>query len=285
MKFNPIIIERKIKQFIEEDCNFVDISSSTSIEANSQSHARIIAKSSGYISGLEEIGILFNLLHVSVEFLKKDGEKVVEGDIIATLKGPTQSILLGERTALNLLTHMSAITTTTHSFVDLIKNSGKKVKIACTRKTLPGLRIFEKKAVYLGGGETHRFSLDDMILLKDTHLRYFNGDVSTLLKLVKENASFTKKIEIEVEKVPDVIKAAKNQADIIMLDNMSPDEVQDAINLLKKNNLRESVIIEVSGNISFDNILNYVTSEPDIISSSEITQFPSEKLDISLKFD
>ena len=285
MKFNPIIIERKIKQFIEEDCNFVDVSSSTSIEDHSESNARIIAKSSGYISGLEEIGILFNLLHISVDFLKKDGEKVTEGDIIVTLKGPTQSILLGERTALNLLTHMSAITTTTHSFVDLIKKTGKKVKIACTRKTLPGLRIFEKKAVYLGGGETHRFSLDDMILLKDTHLRYFNGDVSALLKKVKEKASFTKKIEIEVEKVPDVIKAAKSQADIIMLDNMSPNEVQDAINLLKKNNLRDNVIIEVSANISFDNILDYLTPEPDIISSSEITQFPIEKLDLSLKFD
>ena len=285
MKFNPIIIERKIKQFIEEDCNFVDISSSTSIEDHSESSARIIAKSSGYISGLEEIEILFNLLHISVEFSKKDGEKVVEGDVIAALKGPTQSILLGERTALNLLTHMSAITTTTHKFVELIKKSGKKVKIACTRKTLPGLRIFEKKAVDLGGGETHRFSLDDMILLKDTHLRYFNGDVSALLKKVKKKASFTKKIEIEVEKVPDVIKAAKSQADIIMLDNMSPNEVQDAINLLKKNNLRDKVIIEVSGGISIDNILNYVTPEPDIISSSEITQFPSEKLDISLKFD
>ncbi|TFG25126.1 MAG: carboxylating nicotinate-nucleotide diphosphorylase [Promethearchaeota archaeon] len=285
MKFNPIIIERKIKQFIEEDCNFVDISSSTSIEDHSESSARIIAKSSGYISGLEEIGILFNLLDVSIEYLKKDGERVVESDIIATLKGPTQSILLGERTALNLLTHMSAITTTTRSFVDLIKTSGKKVKIACTRKTLPGLRIFEKKAVYLGGGETHRFSLDDMILLKDTHLRYYNGDVSALLKKVKKKASFTKKIEIEIEKVPDVIKAAKNQADIIMLDNMSPNEVQDAINLLKKNNLRDAVTIEVSGNISIDNILNYVTLEPDIISSSEITQFPSEKLDLSLKFD
>lgn len=285
MKFNPIIIERKIKQFIEEDCNFVDVSSLTSIEDHSESHARIIAKSSGYISGLEEIAILFNLLRVSVDFLKSDGEKVVVGDIIATLKGPTQSILLGERTALNLLTHMSAITTTTRSFVDLIKKSGKKVKIACTRKTLPGLRIFEKKAVYLGGGETHRFSLDDMILLKDTHLRYFKGDVSALLKQVKEKASFTKKIEIEVEKVPDVIKAAKSQADIIMLDNMSPDEVQDAISLLKKNNLRDTVIIEVSGNISFDNILNYVVLEPDIISSSEITQFPAKKLDLSLKFD
>lgn len=285
MKFNPIVIERKIREFIEEDCNFSDISSFTAIDDLSKVSARIIAKSDGYISGLEELGILYNLLHVSVDLLKKDGDKVVESDIIATLNGPAQSILLGERTTLNLLTHMSAITTTTHAFVELIKKSGKKVKIACTRKTLPGLRIFEKKAVYLGGGETHRFSLDDMILLKDTHLKYYNGNVNALLKQVKEKASFTKKIEIEVEKVPDVIKAAKSQADIIMLDNMNPQEVQKAIDLLKKNNLRDKVIVEVSGGISFENILDYVSLEPDIISSSEITQFPSEKLDLSLKFD
>ena len=285
MKFNPIVIERKIREFIEEDCNFSDISSTTTIDDFSESNAHILAKSEGYISGLEELRILYNLLKVSVEILKNEGERAKKGEIIANLSGHTQSILLGERTALNLLTHMSAITTTTKKFTEIVKTSGKNVKIACTRKTLPGLRIFEKKAVFLGGGETHRFSLDDMILLKDTHLKYYNGNVEALLKRVKENVSFSKKIEIEVENVADVVIAAKNNADIIMLDNMSTDEVQEAINLLKKNKLRDNVIIEVSGGISLENLLDYVTLEPDIISSSEITQFPSEKLDISLRFD
>lgn len=285
MKFNPIVIERKIKEFIEEDCNFSDVSSATTIDDLSKSKAHIKAKSEGYISGLEELKILYNLLKVSVDLLKNEGEKVKKGDIIAYLNGHTQSILLGERTALNLLTHMSAITTTTRKFTEIVKESGKNVKIACTRKTHPGLRIFEKKAVYLGGGETHRFSLDDMVLLKDTHLKYYNGNVEALLKRVKERVSFSKKIEIEVENVPDVVTAARNRADIIMLDNMSPDEVQEAIDLLKRNKLREDVIIEVSGGISLTNLSNYVALEPDIISSSEITQFPSEKLDLSLRFD
>ena len=285
MKFNPIVIERKIKEFIEEDCNFSDVSSATTIDDLSKSKAHIKAKSEGYISGLEELKILYNLLKVSVDLLKNEGEKVKKGDIIAHLNGHTQSILLGERTALNLLTHMSAITTTTRKFTEIVKESGKNVKIACTRKTLPGLRIFEKKAVYLGGGETHRFSLDDMILLKDTHLKFYNGNVEALLKRVKERVSFSKKIEIEVENVPDVVRAAKNRADIIMLDNMSPGEVQEAIDLLKKDKLREDVIIEVSGGISLANLPDFVALEPDIISSSEITQFPSEKLDLSLRFD
>ena len=285
MKFNPIVIERKIREFIEEDCNFSDISSTITIDDLSKSNAHILAKSEGYISGLEELRILYNILNVSVEILKKDGEKVKKGEIIAKINGHTQSILLGERTALNLLTHMSAITTSTRKFTEIVKESGKNVKIACTRKTLPGLRIFEKKAVHLGGGETHRFSLDDLILLKDTHLKYYNGNVEALLKRVKQKGSFSKKIEIEVENVPDVVKAARNKADIIMLDNMSPDEVQKAIDLLKKNKLRDNVIIEVSGGISLVNLLNYVNLEPDIISSSEITEFPSEKLDLSLRFD
>jgi len=150
---------------------------------------------------------------------------------------------------------------------------------------LPGLRIFEKRAVFLGGGDTHRFSLDDMILLKDTHLRYYRGDVANLLKDVKKKASFSKKIEIEVEKVVDVIVAAQNGADIIMLDNMSPDDVEDAIRSLKDNNLRNNVIIELSGNINLDNILDYLRSEPDVISTSKLTLLPSEQVDLSLRFD
>ncbi|MHA1194318.1 MAG: nicotinate-nucleotide diphosphorylase, partial [Promethearchaeota archaeon] len=149
----------------------------------------------------------------------------------------------------------------------------------------PGLRIFEKKAVFLGGGETHRFSLDDMILLKDTHLKYYDGNIEKMMIEIKKSASFTKKIEIEIERVEDVLTAVKFGADIIMLDNMSPDQVEDAISTLKKNKVRGMVIIEISGGITLDNIVDYVIAEPDIISSSELTQFPSEKVDISLRFD
>jgi len=282
MSYNRILIEKKLKKFLIEDNSFVDISSK-SIPTKSISQAKIIAKSDGYISGLEELEILFQILKVDITFKKEDGDQIKNGDIIAELYGKTKDILLGERVGLNLLCHMSAITTTTRKFVKIIEESGKGVKIACTRKTLPGLRLFEKKAVEIGKGDTHRFNLDDMVLLKSTHLKFYNGDVAELLRNIKLKVSFTKKIEIEVEKVEDVVIAVINGADIIMLDNMNPDKVQDAINLLKQKKLRDQVIIEVSGNITQDNIVDYLISEPDIISTSILTQKPTEFVDLSLQ--
>jgi len=286
MSYNHIIIEEKIKEFLKEDCMYSDVSSHIIPEKPSVS-AKIIAKSGGFISGLEEIKILFNLLNVDVSLRKKDGMEVTKGDIVLELKGSPRKILLGERIGLNLLTHMSAITTTVKKYLKIVNNSGKNVKIACTRKTLPGLRIFEKKAVSLAGlgADKHRFSLDDMILLKDTHLRYYNGDVEKLLKDVKERVSFTKKIEIEVEKIEDVLIAARNGADILMLDNMKPEQVEKALNLLIKNDLRGKVIVEISGGISMENIIPYLKAEPDVISMGNLTLFPSEQVDLSLKFD
>jgi len=286
MSYNKIIIERKIKEFLEEDCNYKDVSAGC-IPEDFIVSAKIIAKSEGIISGLSEIEILYkDILKISTNSLKRDGDVVQPGDIILKLKGNARDILLGERTGLNLLTHMSAISNTTKKYIKIINDSGKNVKIACTRKTLPGLRIFEKKAVELGGGaDTHRFNLDDMILLKDTHLNYYDGNVEALLKNVKDIASFTKKIEIEIEKVEDVLKAAESGADIIMLDNMSPDMIEDAINLLKKHDLRDKIIVEVSGGITTENIVDYLIAEPDIISTGDLTQFPSEKVDFSLRFD
>lgn len=287
MSYNKIVIEKRLRKFLQEDCNFWDVSA-VCIPEDAKVTAKIIAKSRGYVSGLHELKILYNILNVSTSFFIKDGEAFKEGDIIAELGGSARDILMGERTGLNLITHMSSITTTTRKYVDIIKKSGKNVKIACTRKTLPGLRIFEKKAVNLAGdlADTHRFSLDDMILLKDTHLKYYDGDIEKLLRDVKKKASFSKKIEIEIEKVDDVLIAAKNGADIIMLDNMNSDQVKRAIELLKKENLRDSVLLEVSGGINLKNINAYLAQDaPDIISSSGLTQFPSEKVDLSLRFD
>ncbi len=284
MSYNKILIEQKIREFLQEDCMFIDVSSKI-IPENARNSAKIFAKSSGYVSGLEELKLLYAGLNVSTTFKKKDGEEVNKGDIIVELEGNTRNILYGERTGLNLITHMSAITTTARRYFKIIKDSGKNVKIACTRKTTPGMRIFEKKAAELGYADTHRFSLDDMVLLKDTHLKFYNGDIKKLLNDAKIKNSFSKKIEIEIEKVEDALDAAKNGADIIMLDNMGADQVEDAINLLKEHNLRENVIIEISGGINQENIVDYLLSEPNVISLGLITQFPSEQVDFSLRFD
>ena len=284
MSYNRILIKEKLKKFLIEDNSFIDVSSNA-IPKESVSSATIIAKSDGYLSGLEELGILYQLLNVKVIRNKEDGDQIHNGDIFAKIDGESRNILLGERVGLNLMSHMSAITSTTRKFVKIIEDSGKNVKIACTRKTLPGLRLFEKKAVELGGGDTRRFSLDDMVLLKSPHLKFYKGDIVKLLKDVKSRVSFTKKIEIEIENVSDVLIAVKNKADIIMLDNMNPDKVQDAINLLKQEKLRNQVIIEVSGNITQENIFDYLISEPDVISTSVLTQKPTEFVDYSLRFD
>lgn len=281
---NKVLIEKKLKEFLNEDCHFKDVSSEF-IPDTSSSFARIIAKSNGYVSGLDVIKILFQLLDVSAHLQKDDGDKISAGEILMELEGNTRQILLGERVGLNILTLMSSITTTTKKFTEIIKESQKKVKIACTRKTTPGLRIFEKLAVQMGGGDTHRYSLDDMILLKDTHLKYYNGNIEKLLIDVKKQASFSKKIELEIEKVKDVIPAAENGADIVMLDNMSPEQVKNAIQLLEKNNLRNDVQIEISGGITIENLEKYLESEPDIISTSELTLIPSQKVDLSLRFE
>jgi len=284
MSYNRILIKEKLKKFLIEDNSFIDVSSNA-LPKESVSSATIITKSDGYLSGLEELGILYQLLKVNVIRNKDDGDQIYKGDIVAKIDGESINILLGERVGLNLMSHMSAITTTTRKFVKIIEDSGKNVKIACTRKTLPGLRLFEKKAVDLGGGDTHRFSLDDMVLLKSTHLKFYKGNIVKLLTDVKSRVSFTKKIEIEIENVSDVLIAVKNKADIIMLDNMNPDKVQDAINLLKQEKLRNQVIIEVSGNITTENIFDYLISEPDVISTSVLTQKPTEFVDYSLRFD
>ncbi|TFG08808.1 MAG: carboxylating nicotinate-nucleotide diphosphorylase [Promethearchaeota archaeon] len=286
MSYNKFVIERKLKEFLEEDCNFVDVSANV-IPKDAIISAKIISKNKGFISGLEELKLLYDILNISSEFFKNDGDKFRKGEIIVKLKGNARDILLSERTGLNLITHMSSITTTTKKFAKIIEDSGKQVKIACTRKTLPGLRIFEKKAVSLAGelADTHRFSLDDMILLKDTHLKFYNGNLKELLNYASKNASFSKKIEIEVEKTEDVLEAAENGANIIMLDNMSPDQVDDSIKLLIKRNLRQKVIVEVSGGITEKNIIDYILAKPDVISVGEITQFPSEKVDLALYFD
>ncbi|NHJ23326.1 MAG: carboxylating nicotinate-nucleotide diphosphorylase [Candidatus Lokiarchaeota archaeon] len=284
MSYNRILIEDKLRKFLVEDNNFIDVSSK-SIPFKSQTSAKIYAKSNGYVSGLEEMQILFDILKVQVNLKKSDGNQVFNGEVLAELRGSTRAILLGERLALNLMTHMSAITTSTRKFGDIIRESGKPIKIACTRKTLPGLRIFAKKAVELGKGDTHRFSLDDMVLLKDTHLRFYKGDLASLITETRKYTSFTKKIEVEVENINDVVIAAENGADIIMLDNMSPELVKEAIDILKQKDLRSKVLIEVSGNITLDNIVSYLPYEPDVISTSIITQKPFEYVDFSLKFD
>ena len=214
---------------------------------------------------------------------KKDGDEIAKGDILLEIEGNARKILLLERTALNLLMRMSGVATITNRIVNKVHDVNPKIRVAGTRKTAPALQKYDKLAIAIGGGDSHRNALDDMILIKDNHIAVV-GSVKKALELAKENNSFSKKIEIEVESTEDAIIACENGADIVMFDNMTPQEVQDTLNALEEKDLRKDVLIEISGGITEDNILDYAPLDVDIISLGSITHQASS-LNFSLDMD
>jgi len=276
------ILRDKLKAFLEEDLGLGDVTTSLIVPSGTRIRAQILVKESAVIAGLLEMNILFNDV-IGAEFtcLVKDGDEVPPNAIIAEVEGDGQSILMAERTALNLLSRMCGIATATRRLVKRIKDAGLNMPVAATRKTVPGLRYFDKKAVIIGGGDPHRFRLDDQILIKDNHI-VIAGGVGEALRRVRSSASFSKKIEVEVKTSDEAIEAARSGADIIMLDNMSVEEIDEIINALRRLNLRERVLIEVSGRINEGNILEYARLGPDIISVGEITH-SVKSIDMSLE--
>ncbi|MHA1717927.1 MAG: carboxylating nicotinate-nucleotide diphosphorylase [Promethearchaeota archaeon] len=276
----PILLEQ-LRRYLDLDIGFGDLSSGF-IPKEEIGKAKIISKSHvlGIVAGAEEANLLFEDAGIKVIQHIKDGEKIKKGDILMELEGNLRNVLAVERTALNFLMKLSSIATSTYDLVQKIQNEGLKTKIAATRKTTPGFGWFEKKAVYLGGGDTHRWNLSDMVMFKDTHLKFYKGDIGKLLKSAKNQLSFSKKIEIEIEKAGDIIEAAENGADVIMFDNMSPDQITDSLSLIKD---RSHIIFEASGNIDAENLLDYAKTGVDIISTSSTIFNPQKKMDYSLK--
>ena len=275
------IIEEKLRSFLKEDLGQGDVTTHLLIPEKVMVQAEIIAKETGVAAGIEEALILLESLGIKAKPLVKDGQKIAKGKVLIKIEGNAKNVLALERTVLNLLARMSGIATFTNRIVRKIRKAGYKTVIACTRKTAPGLEYFDKKAVLLGGGDTHRLHLDDMILIKDNHIAIV-GNVKEAVKLAKKQASFSKKIEVEVSDVNEAIQAAKAGADIIMLDNFTPEKVKDAINRLKKENLRDKVLIEASGGINEKNIVNFAAAGVDIISLGALTH-SAKALDISLE--
>ena len=273
------VLLARLRKYLDLDIGFGDLSSSF-IPEGEKGTAKIIAKTSGIVAGSEEATLLFEDVGINVKQNFDDGDKIEEGDILMELKGNLQNILTIERTALNFLMKLSSIATSTKDFVQLIQNNKLSTKIAATRKTTPGFGWFEKKAVFYGDGDTHRWNLSDMVMFKDTHLKFYNGDIKKLLDTARNQISFSKKIEIEIEKTEDILIAADNGADIIMLDNMSPDQISNALSLIKD---RSHILFEASGNITKENLLIYAKSGVDIISTSSTILNPHKKMDYSLK--
>jgi nicotinate-nucleotide pyrophosphorylase (carboxylating) len=274
------ILEEKLQKLLAEDIGQGDITTALIIPDDSISEAEVISKESGVAAGIEEAKILLESLGLAVKTLIADGEKVKPKQTMMKISGDTRTILSVERTLLNILSRMSGIATKTRQLTEKIKKAGFKTRVACTRKTAPGLLYFDKKAVLVGGGDTHRLHLDDMILIKDNHIAIAGG-IEKAVGKVKEEASFSKKIEVEASKVEDVLDAAKAGADIIMLDNFSPKQIEKAVNLLKKAGFFGKILLEASGGITAENILSFASIGVDIVSLGELTH-SIKALDISL---
>ena len=272
-----------IEYMLREDEGFGDITSNALIPENKVFYAKLISKDDGILAGIEIIKEMFLEYGIEIISSKDDGDAIKKGDILLEIEGNARRILLLERTALNLLMRMSGVATVTNRIVAKVNDANPKVRVAGTRKTAPALQKFDKLAIAIGGGDPHRNALDDMVLIKDNHIAVV-GSVKDALLLAKENVSFSKKIEIEVESVEDALIACENGADIVMLDNMSPEEAQSTLNSLKEKGLRENVLIEISGGITEDNILDYAPLDVDIISLGSITHQASS-LNFSLDMD
>ena len=273
-------MKNTIEKWIEEDIGFGDITTEALIPNETLSNAKLIAKEEGIVAGTQIAKKIFESRGLMVAILKDDGKKISKGETIIEIMGKAKDILVLERVSLNILMRMSGIATNTNKIVEKIKSVAPNVKIAGTRKTAPGLAKFDNLAITVGGGDSHRFCLDDMVLIKDNHIAVV-GSVSEAIEKVKKSVSFTKKIEIEVENSKDAAIASKNGANIIMLDNMSLESVKETLEILNDFKLRENVLIEVSGGINSENIVDFAKSGVDIISIGALTH-SAKSLDIGL---
>ena len=272
---NYLIVDDLISKAIQEDMPFGDITTNALIPEDSVSTASVIAKEDGIICGIPVFKRVFKLIgNVTCNFHIEDGDKVTSSTIIGTITGNTRNILMGERIALNLMQRMSGVATTTYNYAS--KLEGLKSKLVDTRKTTPLYRHLDKYSVVCGGGVNHRLSLSDSVLIKDNHIAAAGG-IKQAVALAKKHSSFTTKIEVETETKEEVLEAIDSKADIIMLDNMTPEMAKKMVELINGR-----AITECSGNITLDTIRSYGETGVDYISCGALTH-SFKVLDISLK--
>ena len=261
---------------LREDVTSEDVSANAIMRENQLGEADLICKEDGVICGMQIFERVFKLLDykTEIEFFVRDGESVKNGQLLAKVRGEIRTILCGERTALNYLQRMSGVATYTKSVAKLLE--GTKTTLLDTRKTTPNNRLFEKYSVRIGGGKNHRYNLSDGVLLKDNHIGAA-GSVKEAIRMAKEYAPFVRKIEVEVETLDMVREAVEAKADIIMLDNMTAEQIKEAIKIIDGR-----AEIEVSGNVTRENIERLTSLGVDYISSGALTH-SAPILDVSLK--
>lgn len=273
---NPLVTQL-IAMALNEDVGTGDITTETTIPEDKKAYGKFIAKEDMIICGLGVAEKVFKTVDESIEFKAnvKDGDFVRKTDIIATVSGNARSVLTGERTALNLLQRMTGIATRTNEAVKAVE--GTNALIADTRKTTPALRVLEKYAVRMGGGTNHRFNLSDGILIKDNHIAV-SGGIKNAVANARKNAPHTLKIEVEVETKEQLLEAIDAKADIIMLDNMTNDEMAECVKIIDGR-----ALVEASGNMGEKDLLSVAKTGVDIISIGALTH-TVKAADISLKF-
>ncbi|MBR5234258.1 MAG: carboxylating nicotinate-nucleotide diphosphorylase [Clostridia bacterium] len=269
-------IDELIKKAITEDINYIDVSSAYLFGDDDRTEAYFISKADGVLCGIEVALRVFSLLDKTLEYklYKHDGDEIKAGDLIAEFSGKTLKLLEGERTALNLLQHMSGVASMTNAAVKAIEGTGST--IADTRKTLPGLRAIQKYAVTCGGGHNHRYNLSDAAMLKDNHIDA-GGGITKTVKTLREKIGHTVKIEVETRTLDEVKEAVEAGADIIMLDNMSLETMQKAVEIIDSRALTEA-----SGNVTLENIRTVAQAGVNIISMGAITH-SVKAFDISMR--
>jgi len=274
------IVREKLLAFLKEDVGQADITSQLVVERDALAEAEIVAKERGVAAGLDEAQILLEVMNLECRPLLTDGDKFEKNAILMHIKGNARDILTVERTLLNIVTRMSGIATKTRLLQEAAMTVNPSVKVASTRKVPPGSLYFDKRAVALGGGDTHRLHLDDLILIKDNH-KALAGSIREAVRRAKAG-SFSKKIEVEVSTADEAVEAAEAGADIVMFDNMTPSSIRDAVKSLESKGVRKRLVLEASGGIDETNILEFARSGVDMLSLGSLTH-SARALDLSLE--
>ena len=276
MMLNRMYVDNLIKTALLEDINYIDVTTDYLIDEDQEGAAQFLAKADGVLCGLDVALRVFELLQpdFKAEVFKKDGDVLKKGDIIAKVYGKTRTILKGERTALNLIQHMSGIATATNEAVKLVEET--KASIVDTRKTLPGMRPLQKYAVTVGGGKNHRYNLSDAAMLKDNHVDA-GGGITNAVKKLKSKLGHMTKVELEVRTLDELREALSVDVDVIMLDNMSNEMMAEAVKITDG-----KAILEASGGITSETLRGVAETGVDIISIGALTH-SVKAFDISLK--
>lgn len=274
-------LEELILSWVREDAPHGDVTTESVVPRDTVVRAILLAKDDGYACCLGDFAEALRLMGLDARALKGDGEAFRRGDWLMEIRGDAHVVLLLERSIVNALSYLMGVTRATREFVERVRAINPNVKVAATRKTIPGLRFLTKKAVSIGGADTHRLSLSDAVLIKDNHLAIVK-DVALAVREAKAKVTFMHKVEVEVTNIDDAVKAAEAGADAILVDNATPDVLRRVLEELERRGLRGRVIVEASGGINPSNVTEYAKVGPDVISTSYITM-RAQPVDISLE--